>query len=94
MAEIEVLCVGGRHDGLRKRLEYNHIFIRTFLVVDSPELPVISFDNPTVLPPTLSYETYIVECIHSGARKFWIGRPPNQSVDSTVALLIQGYRGV
>ena len=92
---IVVLCIGGKHDGRRVRVD--RYYSQSIRLYDLPSLPssVVPFTEiDQAIQTTVQFSTYIIEKFNSENRTFYLGRPPEQSRDSTFALLIQGYRGV
>ena len=91
MSNISVLCIGGKHDGRR-------VSVDKYCPVVHLADP-ISFQlwtEPEQIPATamITNSTYIIEHLQTDKRTFYLGRPPDKSLESTLALLIQGYRGL
>jgi hypothetical protein len=91
MREITVLCIGGKHDGRRVKCEA-HTPVVYF--PNQTETAIYSYVDDISHTLVTNDSAYCVEILRSKDREFYIGRPPDQTLDSTMSLLIQGYRGV
>ena len=93
MNKITVLCIGGLHDGERVVVDKINPMIRLRDSVDLPTItgPIMSVD---VAVSSVTHSDYFIEQLRGANRIFYIGRPQHQDLDSTMAMLVHGYRGV
>ena len=91
MSKISVLCIGGKHDGRRVSVDQHS---RTVHLVDRVPLQLWTELEQFPDTATITNSIYIIEHLQTDKRTFYLGRTPDQSLESTLALLIQGYRGL
>lgn len=85
----QVLCIGGKHDGRRVAVNRRPVVH----LVDPLPVQVAPWTEPICDVATVTNSVYLIEILRAGDRDFHVGRPPDQSLESTMALLFQGYRG-
>lgn len=88
----QVLCIGGKHDGRRVAVEYYSTIVNLADPIPIESTPGVEPMIP-IADCRVESSVYLIERLSSGKREYYVGHPPDQTLDSTMALLIQGYRG-
>lgn len=87
---IEVLCIGGKHDGRWVTTSDNEPCVR---LSDKPLLLTSFIPDEKIESVAFTYSIYEIKRVRMNNTDYWFGVPPGQSEDVTFNMLVLGYRG-